>query len=108
MDWEEFTSEEEENRAERLGIKPKDVGLKLVSADEALKAVRTGADMVRKRIVDPLDMQEVLKVRAAGHALLNIVSQETYRELNELCIKNSSRAPAGEDAEPDAWRDSTV
>jgi hypothetical protein len=84
IEWEDYTSEEEELRADRLGIKPKDQGFRMIASEGHFKAMVTGADFVRRKITEPLDMQEVLRVREHAHGLLELVEPALYGELHVI------------------------
>jgi hypothetical protein len=84
IEWEDYTSEEEELRADRLGVKPRDQGFRMVASEGHFKSMVTEADFVRRIITGPLDMQEVLQVREHAHGLLELVEPALYGELHVI------------------------
>jgi hypothetical protein len=55
----------------------------------------TGVDLVRKHILEPLDLQDVLKVREKAHAILRIVEGRIYAELHSIYYRSlRERVPA--------------
>jgi hypothetical protein len=79
--WEVFTSADDESRAERMGIKPRDAGYKMISDDGIFRPIETGSELIRSPATDALAMQEVLLIRAHACAMLGVVDVADYRDL---------------------------
>ena len=100
LEWEEYTSEEEEARAKRLGGKPKGQSLQFV--DGALKTVATGDDPQRPRVNELLALQDTLMVRTVAHEYLQPVSHQTYQRLTNEFLRLAKKR------QPDLMRGPTI
>ena len=76
--WESYTSEEDERRAQRLGLSRKETGLRLLSdSDGSIRGVAMQDDEIhRPSVLEALAMTEALRVRSVVHAYLELVSFE--------------------------------
>ena len=93
LQWEEFTSVVEENKATRKGVKTKDVSYQVVPDDNGFKYVKKGSELKRESVVEPLALTEVLRVRSVAYAILEIVevlpggAMTNYDRLTSLYLR---------------------
>eukprot|EP00972_Heterocapsa_arctica_P044913 6628388-Heterocapsa_arctica.AAC.1 len=60
--WEEYTNEKKELRAHRLGLKPKDMGFKIIAIDDdGLQDVSTFDELERPKTAKQFALQDALK-----------------------------------------------
>eukprot|EP00971_Amphidinium_carterae_P347269 6489178-Amphidinium_carterae.1 len=100
--WQDYTSVELESCARRQGITGKEIGLKLIPSAAGLRGVAVSEDFRRLEPTDLLAVSEVFQIRAAAHAILQIVPFDTYHRFGRELLRMLRRSP------PDSMRSPTI
>lgn len=99
VEWEGYTSHDEESRAARLGLNKKDVGFRVVPVDGGLRGVPITEDLRRQKVDEIVAVDDVLRLRAAVFEILDIVSMATSMDLREEFLRALKR-PAPQHMRP--------
>eukprot|EP00971_Amphidinium_carterae_P337806 6474829-Amphidinium_carterae.1 len=102
LQWEEFTSEELEGRARRQGLSGKDIGFKVIPSESGLRGVPLSEAYKRSDVNDLMVLTEIFQLRAAAHAIVNVVHYDLYLTWGREIIKALCRVA------PEAMRTPTL
>ena len=87
ISWELYTSREEEDTADRLGLSDKTTRYKPDAADGSFKQVSEGKELRKIRVFDVTTMLEALLVRRHSAAITNVGGDSQYEELSSVYAK---------------------
>jgi hypothetical protein len=84
LEWETFSTLEDEEMAIRSGKKPTKTSLEF--SGDSLKVTEQGADFSTSKVEDLVRMQEVLKIRCTAHEMAGIVSAAVYQRFTDMYL----------------------
>lgn len=100
--WEEFTSRDDEARAERQGLTRKESTLRFTIKDGSLAAEPGVPQFKKASVSDIVMLEDCLKVRAAAHDIADVASYDLYVRLTSSFLRTLKKEP------PDRMRGPTL
>jgi len=82
--WEDYTNDEEEKRAIRLGLVKNDVGFKLTPTTDGFKTETSPPIFYHTTVVDLISLRDTLKTRAIAFEFLELAAYEDLMQLLEI------------------------
>ena len=87
LPWEDYTNEEEELRAIRLGTVKKELGFKLTPTGDGFKKESDGPKFSHTHVLDLISLQDTLKTRAIAFDFLELGDYDDLMKLLEVFIR---------------------
>jgi hypothetical protein len=87
LPWEDYTNEEEELRALRLGMVKKELGFKLTPTADGFKKESDGPKFSHTQVLDLISLQDTLKTRAIAFDFLELGDFDDLMKLLDVFIR---------------------
>jgi len=84
LDWETYSTLDDEESAIRAGKKPTKTSLEV--SGQTLKLTQQGSDFSTSKVEDLVRMQEVLKIRSVAHEMAGLVSTAVYQRYTNMYV----------------------
>lgn len=90
--WEEYTTQEEEDIAQRQNLKRKEIGFRVVpTAEGGLRTLGEADDTRKTHVRDMMALQDVLKVRAYAHEIADACPYRPLADLADAYLRRLKR-----------------